>query len=209
MRYDNIIWDFDGTLFNTYPAMCRDLQAVMEGLGVHASLEDLLPRFTTSRETVLAWCGEQAGMTAQEVDQIYRAWVTEHGQPEAYPFPHVRSILERFQAAGGRNFVFTHRSDSVHDYLAGADLTKYFTDVVSAGTTYARKPAPAGNLHIIETYGLDKNYTLAVGDRELDILAAKNAGIHACLFSPEPQETAADHRIRELTELDDLVGLDG
>ena len=208
MRYDNIIWDFDGTLFNTYPAMCRDLQAVMEGLGVHASLEDLLPRFTTSRETVLAWCVEQAGMTAQEVDQIYRAWVTEHGQPEAYPFPHVRSILERFQAAGGRNFVFTHRSGSVHDYLAGADLTKYFTDVVSAGTTYARKPAPAGNLHIIETHGLDKARTLAVGDRELDVLAAKNAGIHACLFSPEHRETAADYRIRDLSELDALVGLE-
>ena len=208
MRYDNIIWDFDGTLFNTYPAMCRDLQAVMEGLGVHASLEDLLPRFTTSRETVLAWCGQQAGMTAQEVDQIYRDWVTEHGQPEAYPFPHVRSILERFQAAGGRNFVFTHRSGSVHDYLAGADLTKYFTDVVSAGTTYARKPAPAGNLHIIETYGLDKDRTLAVGDRELDVLAAKNAGIHACLFSPEHRETAADHRIRDFTELDALLGLE-
>ena len=208
MRYDNIIWDFDGTLFNTYPAMCRDLQAVMEGFGVHASLEDLLPRFTTSRETVLAWCGQQAGMTAQEVDQIYRAWVTEHGQPEAYPFPHVRSILERFQAAGGRNFVFTHRSGSVHDYLAGADLTKYFTDVVSAGTTYARKPAPAGNLHIIETHGLDKARTLAVGDRELDVLAAKNAGIHACLFSPEHRETAADHRIRDFTELDALLGLE-
>ena len=208
MRYDNIIWDFDGTLFNTYPAMCRDLQAVMEGFGVHASLEDLLPRFTTSRETVLTWCGEQAGMTAQEVDQIYRDWVTEHGQPEAYPFPHVRSILERFQAAGGRNFVFTHRSGSVHDYLAGADLTKYFTDVVSAGTTYARKPAPAGNLHIIETHGLDKARTLAVGDRELDVLAAKNAGIHACLFSPEHRETAADHRIRDFTELDALLGLE-
>ena len=208
MRYDNIIWDFDGTLFDTYPAMCRDLQAVMEGLGVHASLEDLLPRFTTSRETVLAWCGEQAGMTTQEVDKIYRAWVTEHGQPEAYPFPHVRSILERFQAAGGRNFVFTHRSGSVHDYLAGADLTKYFTDVVSAGTTYARKPAPAGNLHIIETHGLDKARTLAVGDRELDVLAAKNAGIHACLFSPEHRETAADHRIRDFTELDALLGLE-
>ena len=168
-----------------------------------------MARFTVSRETVLTWCGEQVGLPAPEVDKIYRAWVTEHGQPEAHPFPHVRSILERFQAAGGRNFVFTHRSGSVHDYLAGADLTKYFTDVVSAGTTYARKPAPAGNLHIIETHGLDKARTLAVGDRELDILAAKNAGIHACLFSPEPQETAADHRIRELTELDDLVGLDG
>ena len=148
-------------------------------------------------------------MTTQEVDKIYRAWVTEHGQPEAHPFPNVPSILERFQAAGGRNFVFTHRSSSVHDYLAGADLTKYFTDVVSAGTTYARKPAPAGNLHIIETYGLDKNYTLAVGDRELDVLAAKNAGIHACLVDPALPETAADYRIRDLSELDALVGLDG
>lgn len=208
MRYDNLIWDFDGTLFDTYPAMCRDLQTVMEGLGVHASLEDLLPRFTTSRETVLEWCGQQVGMTAQEVDKIYRAWVTEHGQPEAHPFPHVRSFLEWFQAAGGRNFVFTHRSGSVHDYLAGADLTKYFTDVVSAGTTYARKPAPAGNLHLIETHGLDKARTLAVGDRELDILAAKNAGIHACLVDPALPDTAADYRIRDLSQLDALVGLE-
>ena len=209
MRYDNIIWDFDGTLFDTYPAMCRDLQMVMEGLGVRASLEDLLARFTVSRETVLAWCGEQAGRPAGEIDRAYRAWVAEHGQPEAHPFPHIREFLARFQAAGGRNFVFTHRSGSVHDYLAGADLTQYFTDVVSAGTTYARKPDPAGNNYLIATHGLDRERTLAVGDRELDILAAKNAGIHACLFSPEPQETAADHRIRELTELDDLVGLDG
>lgn len=208
MRYDNIIWDFDGTLFDTYPAMCRDLQMVMEGLGIRASLEDLLARFTVSRETVLEWCGQQVGLPASEVDKIYRAWVTEHGQPEAHPFPHVRSILERFQAGGGRNFVFTHRSGSVHDYLAGADLTKYFTDVVSAGTTYARKPAPAGNLHIIETHGLDKARTLAVGDRELDVLAAKNAGIHACLFDAALPETAADYRIRDLSELDALLGLE-
>ena len=30
MRYENIIWDFDGTLFDTYPPMCRDLQLTME-----------------------------------------------------------------------------------------------------------------------------------------------------------------------------------
>ena len=151
MRYDSIIWDFDGTLFDTYPAMCRDLQQVMADLGVRTELEDLVARFTVSRGTVLEWCGEQAGLPAGEIDRVYRAWVAEHGQPEAHPFPHVREFLAQFQAAGGKNFVFTHRSGSVHDYLAGEDLTKYFTDVVSAGTTYARKPDPAGNLHLIET----------------------------------------------------------
>lgn len=208
MRYDNIIWDFDGTLFNTYPAMCRDLQQVMKMLGVQAPLEDLLSRFTVSRETVLDWCGRQAGLPAREVDRIYRAWVTEHGQPEAHPFPYVREFLEKFHTAGGRNFIFTHRSGSVHDYLAREGLTEYFTDVVSAGTTYARKPAPAGNLYLIGTYALDRERTLAVGDRELDILAAKGAGIYACLFDPELPETKADYRIRALSGLDALVGLE-
>ena len=208
MRYDNIIWDFDGTLFDTYPAMCRDLRLTMERLGFSFTEEELLEHFTVSRGAVLAYCAQRTGMTADEVDRVYRAWVTEHGQPTAYPFPGVPDFLARFQAAGGRNFVFTHRSGSVHDYLAGADLTKYFTDVVSAGTTYARKPAPAGNLHIIETHGLDKARTLAVGDRELDVLAAKNAGIHACLVDPALPETAADYRIRGLSELDALVGLE-
>ena len=34
----------------------------------------------------------------------------------------------------------------------------------------------------------------------------RRAGIHACLFCPEPRETAADCRIRDFTELDALVG---
>lgn len=49
MRYDNIIWDFDGTLFDTYPPMCRDLQSVMAALGVLLPLEDLLAHFTRSQ----------------------------------------------------------------------------------------------------------------------------------------------------------------
>lgn len=209
MRYDNLIWDFDGTLFDTYPPMCRDLQAAMEQLGLHFTLEELLERFTSSREEVLAYCGARAGRTADEIDTVYRAWVTAHGQPQAQPFPHVREVLARFQAAGGRNFVFTHRSGSVHDYLAQADLTRYFTEVVSAGATFARKPAPAGNLYLMEKYGLDPARTLAVGDRELDILAGKNAGADACLFAPggAEAETAADYQILDYRQLYALVGL--
>ena len=208
MRYDNIIWDFDGTLFDTYPAMCRDLRLTMERLGFSFTEAELLEHFTVSRGAVLAYCAQRTGMTADEVDRVYRAWVTEHGQPQAKPFPGVAEFLARFQAAGGRNFVFTHRSGSVHDYLAGAGLTAYFTEVTSAGTTFTRKPDPAGNLYLMEKYGLDPRRTLAVGDRELDVLAGKRAGADACLFSGDPGETAADYVIADLSGLDALVGLD-
>ena len=188
--------------------MCRDLRRTMEDLGFSFTEAELLERFTVSRGAVLAYCAERTGMTAEEVDRVYRAWVTEHGQPTAYPFPGVPDFLARFQAAGGRNFVFTHRSGSVHDYLAGAGLTAYFTEVTSAGTAFARKPDPAGNLYLMETHGLDPRRTLAVGDRELDILAGKRAGADACLFSAEPGETAADYVITDLSELYALVGLE-
>ena len=207
MRYENLIWDFDGTLFDTYPPMCRDLRDAMERLGVSVSVADLMARFTRSRGEVLAWCGAQAGMTAQEVDTAYRAWVTEHGQPPAKPFPHAAEFLRRFQAAGGRSFVFTHRGGSVHRYLEEAGLTPFFTEVVSCGTAFARKPDPAGNRYLMEKHALDPARTLAVGDRELDILAGKGAGIDACLVSRRRAETAADHQIRDLRELDALVGL--
>ena len=209
MRYDNIIWDFDGTLFDTYPAMCRDLRLAMECMGVSFSEEELLERFTVSRGVVLEYCAERTGMTAEEVDRVYRAWVTEHGQPLARPFPGVAAFLARFQAAGGRNFVFTHRSGSVHDYLAGEGLTAFFTEVTSAGTVFARKPDPAGNLYLMEKYGLDPRRTLAVGDREMDILAGKRSGADTCLFSEAAVETAADYVIADFSELDALVGLKG
>lgn len=207
MRYENLIWDFDGTLFDTYPAMSRDLQTVLAGLGFAFTTEELAAHFTVSRGDVLAYCARRTGMTAQEVDRIYRAYVAEHGQPACRPFPHVPELLSRFQAAGGRNFVFTHRSGSVHGYLERAGLTGYFTEVTSAGTVFARKPDPAGNLYLIEKYDLDRSRTLAVGDRELDILAGKNAGIDACLFGTRTAETAADHQISTFEELDALVGL--
>ena len=208
MRITDLIWDFDGTLFDTYPPMCTDLKHTMAALGYEFTVEELLEQFTQSREAVLEYCAQRTGMTAEQVDRHYRAYVTEHGQPEAKSFPHVEEVLANFQAAGGRNFVFTHRSESVHDYLAEAGLTKYFTEVVSAGKTFARKPAPAGNLYIIQHNGCDTARMMAVGDRELDVLAAKNAGIEACLFTREKADSAADYQISDFRQLYALVGLD-
>ena len=207
MRIMDLIWDFDGTLFDTYPPMCTDLKNTMAALGHQFTEEELLEQFTQSRGKVLAYCAGRTGLTAEQVDGHYRAYVAEHGHPEAHPFPYVVEFLAKFQAAGGRNFVFTPRSESVHDYLAEAGLTRYFTDVVSAGKVCARKPAPDGNLHIITTHGCDKSRVMAVGDRELDILAAKNAGIEACLYTQKKVDSAADYQIADFTELDALVGL--
>ena len=59
MRYRNIIWDFDGTLFDTYPGMCRSLRQAMESIGIRVTEEELLPRFLVSMRVAIEYCAEQ------------------------------------------------------------------------------------------------------------------------------------------------------
>lgn len=209
MRYDDLIWDFDGTLFDTYPPMCRALRLAMERVGFAFTEEELMPWYTTSRKDVMAYCAQKAQISESEADAVYRGYLAEFGQPPARPFPGIPSFLRRFLQAGGRHFLFTHRSESVHQYLAEAGLTDLFAAVVSSGKTFARKPDPAGNLYLIATYGLTPRRTLAIGDRELDVLAGKRAGTDACLFTPERRESAADYQIDRFDRLYDITELAG
>lgn len=208
MRYESIIWDFDGTLFDTYPGMCRNLRQAMNSLGIQVSEEELMPRFLVSLRVAIEYCAEQGGIEPDTAFETYRTWVREHPLPEAKPYPDAGAILAAFQASGGRNFVFTHRGESVHTYLAQQGWTSYFTEVVPFGPKFERKPSPSGNLYLIKSHELDLKKTLAVGDRELDILAAKAAGIDACLVSRTGKETEADYQVCNLEELYAIIGLE-
>jgi phosphoglycolate phosphatase-like HAD superfamily hydrolase len=103
--------------------------------------------------------------------------------------------------------VFTHRGESAGKYLEKAGLTAYFSDVVTWDDRFTRKPDPSGNLSIIEKHGLRPASLLAVGDREIDMLAGKAAGTDACLFRATDMATVADYKIKELGELYPILGL--
>lgn len=208
MKFRNVIWDFDGTLFDTYPGMCDNLRRAMASIGIDVSVEELMPRFLSSLRDAIEYCAEQGRIDSDVAFQTYRTWVASHPLPVAVPFPGAGEIVAKFRAAGGQNFVFTHRGESVHTYLAQEGWTPYFTEVVPFSAAFERKPSPSGNLYLMERHGLVKEETLAVGDRELDVLAAKNAGITACLISRKTVETAADIQISSFEELYPLIELE-
>jgi HAD superfamily hydrolase (TIGR01549 family) len=60
---------------------------------------------------------------------------------------------------------------------------KYFTMVVTKEYGFKRKPDSEGFNFLILKYGMSRSGTLAVGDRYIDIQAARNANISSVLFS--------------------------
>ncbi|MDU1727823.1 MAG: HAD-IA family hydrolase [Cutibacterium avidum] len=96
----------------------------------------------------------------------------------------------------GLNLVVTHRDRASAENLFHA-LGVQVDDLVCAPDGFARKPDPQMNLVLMERHGLDPSEVIAVGDRPIDIDAARAAGIEGLLLSDTPRANT----ITKLTEL--------
>ena len=107
--FRNIIWDVDGTLFDTYPAIARAFQAGLHDLGKEAALDWVagLARISLSQcVTTLAGHYHLEEDTLGEAFEKYYDQVTPEQQP---PFPGVIAICAYICGMGGKNVIVTHR----------------------------------------------------------------------------------------------------
>lgn len=60
MKYKDIIWDFDGTLADTYPAIVEIIQKVLHSYGIYESDEWILETIRTETTSVVVnFCVEK------------------------------------------------------------------------------------------------------------------------------------------------------
>lgn len=206
MRYRHIIWDFDGTLFDTYPVMARAFTETMNEAGYPADYREVydLMKIAIS-ETVKKFQAEYG--FGQEVLDAYRARRIEFELAGACPFPGVEEVLARVIAAGGDNFICTHRGDSIYELLRQGGVEGYFKEITTSAHHFARKPSPEAVQYLLDKYGMDPAETLMIGDRPLDVEAGQNAGTAGCFFDPDGATYApAQHQITDIRQLFDVIG---
>lgn len=206
MRYRHIIWDFDGTLFDTYPVMARAFTETMNEAGYPADYREVydLMKIAIS-ETVKKFQAEYG--FGQEVLDAYRARRIEFELAGARPFPGVEEVLARVIAAGGDNFICTHRGDSIYELLRQGGVEGYFKEITTSAHHFARKPSPEAVQYLLDKHGMDPAETLMIGDRPLDVEAGQNAGTAGCFFDPDGATYApAQHQITDIRQLFDVIG---
>ncbi len=198
----HLIWDVDGTLFDTYPAIARAFQAALTDLGVAAPLDWILGLAQVTLDHCLATLATTYALPSDDLeerfDQHYRT-VTPEDQP---PFPGVKEVCEYIRAGGGLNLIVTHRGRAGLDRLLAAHrLTDYFADSTSNDDGYPRKPDPAAFVALIEKHQLPRDTTLGLGDRDIDILAAQAAGIRAALLGTTCNGATPDFTFTDYAQL--------
>lgn len=205
----NILWDVDGTLFDTYPAITYALSRAINEMGFSIALNvvDGLARQSLEHcmETLSQRFKLDPDLLRERFTKSYRT-VDPANQP---PFPGVREVCEMIHAGGGLNVIVTHRRiRSTQGLLNAHGMALDFDDIFSVEQGYPHKPDPAMARAALEKYALQPDETLLIGDRELDIQSGRAAGVRTCLFGRAKLTAPADFQIGHYGQLADMLRSD-
>lgn len=179
----HIIWDVDGTLFDTYPSFSKSFQLAIRELGREVPLDWISQQARISLDVCAKALAERCQLSADAIGEkfkVHYSSITPQDQP---PYEGVIEICKFIISTGGKNLIVTHRrSAGLIRLLNTFDMQQYFSGWMTADDNYKRKPDPEAFLVTLDNHKLNPIETLAVGDRDIDILAGQAAGLPACLF---------------------------
>ena len=202
----HFIWDFDGTIADSYPNLVRYLTLALADFGKTAEPVEILEKMMETIGYAIDWYSKLYDLP--ELSQRYSYHYELGKNDPVYAFENVTAVLERIQQLGGHNYIFTNRGQTLGALLDNMDLGRYFTEIIRAGDPeFVYKPSPKPILYLMEKYGGTPENTAMVGDRKCDLESGYQAGcktIH--LLTPDvPQYPPCDWRVSNFQEMLDLL----
>lgn len=183
----NLIWDFDGNLYDTYPIMMKAYEKALKDFNINLTADEIQKSYVYTKlhsfKELFAELekNELIKTTATELSDRYHKYEKAMQQKPNF-FENADKVLQTVVENNGKNFLLTHRDNMAIDFLAQDGLKKYFTDFVTEDNHFARKPSPESINYLVNKYNLPKDDTFMVGDRSLDLLAGINAGVKTIYF---------------------------
>ncbi len=198
----NFIWDADGTLFDTYPAITRAMRRAVADLGAEVPAERVYCLVNVSFGHCARTLAEELGVEADDILRRFREILPTLSLTLQPPFPGVLDLCHYALDHGGKNCIVTHRGRaSLTRLLVTHGMAELFAEFAAGDDGYPRKPDPAAFNAVVDHQGLVRAETLAIGDRELDIKGAQAAGLRTCFFGENPYDVEPDVAVRDYAAL--------
>lgn len=180
MRYDLLIFDLDGTILDTledlflsvnvslrksgFPERTKEEVRQFVGNGIQKLIERAVPENTDEEQI-------------QHVYQDFTAYYAAHCADHTRPYAGIIEILQTLRNAGIRTAVVSNKADYAVQSLCRTYFPDLFDAVAGEQEGIKRKPAPDAVLTILDRLHIHQEQAVYIGDSDVDIETAKNAGM--------------------------------
>ena len=207
-----IVFDLDGTLIDSRQDLCNSVNATLTHFGLRALEDDVIASFIGDGAAMLIRRalaipaqlpgdvpeGAAAEAFFEEAFAYFLAYYRMHKLDFTQVYPGVIDSLEALKTLpDGRArqmAVLTNKPvGPARAICEGLGISKYFFSVYGGDSFATKKPDPLGLLRLMAEAGAAPEETLMVGDSDVDVRTARNAGawVLGCSFGLAPESLAS------------------
>lgn len=194
-----VVFDVDGTLFDTLPSLAAAANDVLVAAGLHkVPIADLRPALSTGLRPMFRQAIALQGQTlnpgiAASLEDDFMAHYTHHWLTQAPLYTGALDFIAKLRAREVKVGICTNRDRaSTETLLQTASLGQCFDALVGLGDVSLPKPAAAPLLRAVELLGLSPAEVLFVGDSAMDARCAEAAGVRFAAHSSGYASQATD-----------------
>jgi phosphoglycolate phosphatase len=220
-----LIFDLDGTLIDSREDLANSINAMLIHFG-----KKKLPH-----EVIASYIGDGAPMLVrrslgdpddenfvQDAVLYFMSWYREHKLDNTYVYDGVKEALEAIQKSRDgasaqerqplKMAVLSNKPvGPTRAIVEALGLGPYFFQVYGGNSFHTKKPDPTGVQALLEEARATAEETVIIGDSDIDMLTARNAGIYSVgvtygLAPHTLQDAPPDVLIDHPRELADVLG---
>jgi phosphoglycolate phosphatase len=173
-----LIFDLDGTLIDSKRDLIHSVNAMLKEMGREQLHEDTISGYIGHGAPQLV--GRALGENATEAERecalkFFLGYYEDHKMDTTCAYPGVPEALEKlaiFPMA-----ILTNKPVRIsRRILEALGLARYFRSVYGGNSFETKKPDPLGTQVILREFGAAPREAMLIGDSEVDIQTARNAG---------------------------------
>ena len=178
MKYKAVLFDMDGTLLDTLADMAAAVNHILSVHGYPLRTEEEVRAFVGNGARKLmerALPPDVTGDAFEALLEEYRQWYEAHACVKTAPYPGIPTLLAALERAGVAAAVVSNKPDATTKTLAA----RFFPGMPAFGQRedVPPKPDPALVRLALEQLSVSAADAVYVGDSEVDVATARNAGL--------------------------------
>lgn len=180
MRYNTIVFDLDGTLLNTLEDLTDSVNAILAQNNFPGRTLEEVRTFVGNGVPLLIRRALPNGTDETVYDRCLAAFKTHYAQhmyDKTRPYSGILPLLERLHGMGIQMAIVSNKFDTAVKELCKRFYGDYIQTAIGESENVRKKPAPDSVYAAIRELDAKPACTLYVGDSDVDMQTAKNAGL--------------------------------